>query len=240
MTEKIYLYDAYAKEVDSRIERIIGNSLVIDKTIFYPGGGGQPFDTGTMLINGNNYDVLETKKDAGNIVHILSGAPDAEAGAMVHCKIDWQKRYAYMRHHTALHIIGGVIASKYNAQVIATGGQIFYDRARMDFDMPELNRELLEKIIYDANAIVKEGHKVYARELPREEAAKIPNLARTEPGRKLVESLDFVRVVEIEGLDVQADGGTHVANTKEVGAISLAKFENKGSHSKRIEITLKN
>ncbi|MEM3781852.1 MAG: alanyl-tRNA editing protein [Candidatus Micrarchaeaceae archaeon] len=238
MTEKIYLKDSYAKELDAQIVGSAGNEVMLDRTIFYPGGGGQPFDTGTMFINGNAYKVLEVKKDAEDIIHALSSAPSAGPGSAAHCVLDWQKRYAYMRYHTALHIIDGVIARKHNAQAMSTGGQIFYDRARMDFDMPALNREILEQIIRDANAIVNEGRRVYARELPREEAIKIPNLARTEPGKKLIQRLDSVRIVEIEGLDAQADGGTHVANTKEVGSISIVKFENKGSHSKRIEIRL--
>ncbi|MGC8676324.1 MAG: alanyl-tRNA editing protein [Candidatus Micrarchaeia archaeon] len=238
MTEKVYLRDSYAKDLDAKIERAQANELVLDKTIFYPGGGGQPCDTGTISIGSKEYKVVETKKNGAEIVHVLDSAAEAQADTDVHCRLDWQKRYAYMRYHTALHVLGGVIAHSYDASAIATGGQIFYDKARMDFDMPSLNRELLEKIINDANAVVAEGRKVTAKEITRSEALSIENLARTEPGKKLIERLDIVRVVEIEGLDMQADGGTHVANTKEVGEMRLLKFENKGSHNKRVEITL--
>jgi misacylated tRNA(Ala) deacylase len=235
MTQLLYLDDPYLKEIDAQIVKADGNKVVLDKTIFYPGGGGQPADTGTILIEGKAMKVLGMEKTDGEVFHVLE-AP-LEEGTKVHCAIDWEKRYKYMRYHTAIHIIDGVMVKEYGAG-LSTGGQIFEDRARVDFDMPQLNRQLAEEIIVKANRVVEQGLSVKIRYLTKDEALKVENLARTEPGRKLIESLDKVRIIDIEGLDFQADGGCHVANTKEVGKITLLGFENKGSHHKRIEIKL--
>ena len=238
MTEKLYLKDAYLKEADVKLMKSDGNSVVLSGTVFYPGGGGQPFDTGTLLIGGIAYNVIEMRKSGEDIVHVLDKSVNAEPGTDVHCAIDWQKRYAYMRYRTALHVIDGVITKNYRSDITATSSQIYFDKARLGFDMPELNRDLAAKIVAEADKFAKECHKVTAKEIPKEEALKIENLARTEPGKKLIESLDLVRIVEIEGVDMQADGGTHVANTSEIGSMSLLKFDNKGSHDKSIEIRL--
>jgi len=236
-TEKLYLENPYLKEIDANIVSSNGNRLVLDKTIFYPGGGGQPFDTGVLRIQGQELKVVGIEKNGDEIVHVLESEPVQKSGS-VHCLIDWDKRYIYMRYHTALHVIDGVIAKNYKSDIMATSGQIYADRARLGFDMPELNKELAEKIVEEADKVAKEGHKVTAREITREEALKIENLARTEPGKRLIESLEKVRIVEIEGVDIQADGGTHVSNTKEIGTISLLKFENKGSHDKNLVIKI--
>ncbi|MGC8628919.1 MAG: alanine--tRNA ligase-related protein [Candidatus Micrarchaeia archaeon] len=237
-TEKVYLKDMYAKELEAKIEKAEGNKLILDKTIFYPGGGGQPPDTGTVELNGKKLGVIGMEKDQDNIVHILEAPIDAAPGSVVKLAIDWEKRYMYMRYHTALHVIDGVITKNYKADVVATSSQIYEDRARLGFDMPELNKALAAKIVEEADKVAKGGHKVSAREVPREEALKMENLARTEPGKKLIQNLDYVRIVEIEGVDLQADGGTHVADTKEIGTITLLKFENKGAHDKNIEIKI--
>ncbi|MGC8647466.1 MAG: alanyl-tRNA editing protein [Candidatus Micrarchaeia archaeon] len=233
MTEKIFLTDSYAKELDAEITAIEGLEVKLDKTIFYPTGGGQPCDTGSI----GAFKVVEAKKDGDDVIHVLDVQPDFKVGDAVHCTIDWEKRYMHMRLHTALHIIDGVVEKKFQGRI--TGGQIYDDRARMDFDVPGLDRNKALEIIAEAQRIVDEGHKVSVRFLSKEEAAKIPNLARTEPGEDLLEKLDSVRIIDIEGFDFQLDGGTHVANTSEVGKIEMLKYENKGSHNKRIEIVLK-
>jgi len=236
MTEKLYLKESYLKEIDAKIVSTNGNEFVADKTIFYPGGGGQPFDTGEAVLSGTTYNIVETKKNGEEVVHVANAPISALPGSAIHLSLDWQRRYAFMRYHTAIHLIDGIMLKLHSSQGFSTGGQIFEDRARVDFDMPELNRELAEKIIQEANEFAKEGHKVIVKEMSKEEALSIENIARTEPGRRLIESLNVVRIVEIEGLDMQADGGTHVANTSEIGNISLLRFENKGSHNKRVEI----
>jgi misacylated tRNA(Ala) deacylase len=141
-----------------------------------------------------------------------------------------------MRHHTALHVIDAVVYHGYKGNI--TGGQIYTNRARLDFDVPDLNKEKVIEIICRAQVLVDKGLPVSAKMLSQEEALKIPDLARTKPGEELLRSLQTVRVVEISGLDFQMDGGTHVANTKEIGKIELSSYENKGATRKRIEIVL--
>ncbi len=236
MVERLYLNDSYLKEFDAVVTGITGNEVELDKTAMYPTGGGQPCDTGTLSANDVSYEVVEVKNNGDSVVHVLSEEPNFKIGDIVHGKINWQRRYAHMRYHTAVHIIGGVITKKYGGMY--TGGQIYDDRARDDYDMPSLNRETAAKIIEEAQAIADEGHRVLVKTLSKEEALRIESIARTAPGEELLKTLSSVRVIEIEGFDAQMDGGTHVANTKEVGKMILTGFENKGSHRKRIEIRL--
>ncbi|MCL4373556.1 MAG: alanyl-tRNA editing protein [Candidatus Marsarchaeota archaeon] len=233
MTNKIYLSDSYVREIDAIITGVQGSTITLDKTIFYPTGGGQPCDTGIIGI----YKVVDVKKDGDEVAHVLETGPGFGVGDTVHCAIDWDKRYMHMRLHTALHIIDGVVEKLYQGRI--TGGQIYDDRARMDFDVPGLDRAKAMEIMQSAQKIVSENHKVSAKLISKEEAKAIPNLARTEPGEDLLSKLDTVRIIDIEGFDFQLDGGTHVASTGEVGTIELTKYENKGSHNKRIEIMLR-
>ncbi len=237
MTEKLYWNDSYMKEFDAEVVSAEGSEVVLDKTAFYPTGGGQPNDTGILEINGKQYSIVDVKKDGDKIIHVASESVAASAGDKVKGKIDWQRRYMLMRYHTAIHLIDAVVEKYYKSGML-TGGQIYVDRARVDFDMQDLNREKAEEIIGKANEVAKEGHDVVSREISASEASKVPRLARTEPGNELLQNLEKVRVVEIVGLDAQADGGTHVRNTKEIGTITLSNYENKGKHSKRVEIKL--
>jgi misacylated tRNA(Ala) deacylase len=238
MTEKLYWKDAYLKEFKAKIMEIDGNFIILDKTVFYPTGGGQPCDTGKLIFKNLETKIIETKKREEEILHISENVLDAPIGEEVTGIIDWKRRYMHMRYHTAVHIIDGIISKMEGHTGFSTGSQIYSDRARIDVDMPSLNKELGEEIIKKSNLIINENHKIIARELEKNEALKIPNLSRTAPGRELINKLDFVRVIDIENFDMQADGGTHVASTKEVGMISLIKLENKGKHSKRMEIVL--
>ncbi|MEM0149334.1 MAG: alanyl-tRNA editing protein [Candidatus Micrarchaeaceae archaeon] len=235
MTEKVYLNDAYAKELDAQVTEANGNEVKLDRTIFYPTGGGQPCDTGTIT-GATMFKVIDVRKDNDEVIHVLDSA-GIKAGEKVHCMLEWEKRYMHMRLHTALHIIDGVVEKAYQGKI--TGGQIYDDRARMDFDVPGLDRGKMLEIIASAQRVVDESHKVTARIISKEDAARIPNLARTAPGEDLLGKLDIIRIIDIEDFDFQLDGGTHVANTKEVGIIEMLKYENKGSHNKRVEIALK-
>ena len=239
MTEKIYLHDAYAKDFEAKVTKVEGASVVLDKTAFYPTGGGQPGDTGFLEINGNRFNVIDVRKAGEEVIHVLDKTQGIEVGAETKGHIDWEKRYAHMRLHTAIHLLDGIIEKYFNAGML-TGGQIYDDRARIDIDMQDLTREKAEEIIKKANEISAEGHEIIVKEISRDEALSIPRLSRTAPGRELISKLDVVRVVEIVGVDEQADGGTHVRNTKEIGRIVLGKYENKGKHNKRVEITLEN
>ncbi len=239
MTEKIYLEDSYLKEFDAQVVRHSINEVVLNGTIFYPAGGGQPNDKGLIVITGTEYQVVDLRKEGDDIVHVFNKPleKNVKAGDSAKCVIDWDYRYACMRYHSALHTLDGVI-EKYYGSGMVTGGQIYHDRARLDIDMPGLSKEKALEMIDKTNAVAKEGHPINSRELSKEEAMKIPRLSRTETGRKLLDSLKTVRVIEIEGVDMQADGGLHVKNTGEFGKISLGNFENKGAKRKRMEIIL--
>ncbi|MHB1829775.1 MAG: alanyl-tRNA editing protein [Candidatus Micrarchaeaceae archaeon] len=237
MTEKLYFRDPYLKEFEANVIKIDGNKVYLDRTAFYPTGGGQPNDTG-RIIAGSDIPVTDVAKEGDEIAHIVSDASALKEGIAVRGIIDWEKRLAYMRHHTAIHLIDGVVTKVYADKGLITGSQIYSDRARMDFDMPTLNKDLCQKIIDDSNNEAEAGRAVVSRDLTKAEALAIPNLARTAPGRELISKLDVIRVVEIVGLDMQADGGLHVSNTNEIGKICLNGFKNNGAHSKRMEIRL--
>ena len=234
-TELICASDAYLRSFDATVVEIApGGEVVLDRTAFYPTGGGQPHDTGTLTWDGQAANVVEVRKAGGQVLHTVEGAAPP-VGARVHGEIDWDRRYRLMRHHTALHSMSGVIYQLYGSTV--TGGQMYVDRARMDFEMPDLSPERLKTIEERTNGLMAEGHPVSVRVLPREEAFQIPDLIRTKVNL-LPEGIQQIRVVNIEGIDQQADGGTHVANTREVGSVRIVRSENKGKGNKRVEIVL--
>lgn len=239
MTVKLYWKDAYLKEFDSDVVRADANRIVLRETAFYPTGGGAPNDTGRITINGTEMQVVDVIKEGEEIIHILDSETGATPGEKAHGAIDWDRRYRIMRHHTAVHLLDAIIERSHpNCRI--TGGQIFVDRSRVDFDFPELNKEVLQKVIDEANRVAAEGHAVRTREISSEEALQMPNLARTEPGRKMIMSMSTLRLIEIEGLDMQMDGGVHVANTREIGKILFNAYENKGARRKRADIVLEN
>jgi misacylated tRNA(Ala) deacylase len=234
-TEQLYSTDAYARAFDAVVEDVTSDGgLIFDRTAFYPTGGGQPHDLGTLTWQGGSSTVVDVRKSGAQVVHRLEGAMPT-GGAQVHGEIDWQRRYALMRHHTALHSMSGVIYQLYGSTV--TGGQMYPDHERMDFLLPDLSPERLQAIQERTNELLVEGHPVSIRFLPRDEAFQIPDLIRTRVNL-LPEGIEIIRVVNIEGIDQQADGGTHVANTREVGRVRIVGSENKGKGNKRIEIVL--
>jgi misacylated tRNA(Ala) deacylase len=235
-TELLYSTDAYLRTFDARVEEVTADSglVVLDRTAFYPTGGGQPHDLGTLTWDGGSASVVEVRKEGLRVVHRVEGDSPA-VGAIVRGEIDWDRRYALMRHHTALHSMSGVIFQLYGATV--TGGQMYPDRARMDFLLPDLSAERLAAIEERTNTLLTEGHPVSVRFLPRAKAFALPDLIRTRVNL-LPEGIDEIRVVNIEGIDQQADGGTHVANTREVGRVRIAGSENKGKGNKRLAIVL--
>jgi misacylated tRNA(Ala) deacylase len=241
VTELLYATEAYLKEVDAVVQEIRDGAVVLDRTVFYATGGGQPHDTGTLTWttrDGQQHAcrVVEVRKQGPDVLHKIDGdAPPP--GTSVHGQIDWDRRYALMRHHTALHSMSGVIYRLHNALV--TGGQMYVDRARMDFALEDLSPEKLQAIEDETNRLMGEGHPVHVKVLPREEAFQIPDLIRTNINL-LPESIQEVRIIDIEGIDQQADGGTHVANTREVGRVRITKTENKGRINKRLEIVVEN
>ncbi len=235
MTELLCLSDSYLREFESTVMAVTEDGVVLDRTAFYPHGGGQPSDTGILRDEkGQEYVVLNVRKVKGQVVHTLEGE-SPPIGSSVQGFIDWDRRYKLMRTHTALHILCGVIWRDYGASV--TGGNMQPLRARMDFELESMSAQFSAEVESKINREVTAARSVDTRILPREEAFQIPDLIRTKINL-LPESIQNVRVVEIKGLDLQADGGTHVANTSEVGRIRVTGHESKGRINKRLRIEL--
>lgn len=232
MTELIYQTDSYVREFDAVVTAVDGNVVALDRTAFYPGGGGQPCDGGTFHLPLSTFHVVKVFKHGDEVWHELDGAPPS-VGARVRGVLDWERRYKLMRTHTALHILCGVIFRDYGAQV--TGGNMEPGRARMDFEFERMQKELVAEIEQKVNAEVAVAREVRVKILSREAAFQIPDLIRTKINL-LPEGIREVRTVEIVGLDLQADGGTHVANTGEVGSIRVVDYKSKGKINKRIEL----
>jgi misacylated tRNA(Ala) deacylase len=240
--EQIAYVDAYARSIEARVATVeTGDAtlLVLDRTVFYPGGGGQPPDRGIILraADGRSWTVRGARKVEGEIVHELepdSGEPPS-AGDVVQVDLDWARRLALMRTHTALHALCGVVWRDYGAQV--TGGNMEPGSGRMDFEFETMSGDLVDRIEATVNEELLAARDVRVKVLPREEAFAIPDLIRTKVNL-LPQGIDEIRTIEIVGLDLQADGGTHVANTREVGAIRVTGYESKGRINKRIRIAL--
>ena len=238
MTEKLFWKDMYMREFDGVVSSVVGNEVVLDRTAFYATGGGQPNDTGVLVAGDNQVKVIDVRKSGEDIVHTVDNPDLLAPGMNVHGIVDWERRHSLMRHHSAIHVMDGIVTKRHGDQGLLTGGQIYQDRARIDLDMQDFSRELMEKIIEECNSFISEGHRIYQKEITRTEALQMENLARTEPGRQLINSLDSVRLIVIEDLDEQADGGTHVSNSREIGKIVLKKVESKGKRNKRVEFVL--
>jgi len=236
MTELLAHQDAYLKEFDAIVTKINPdeNAIALDQTAFYPTGGGQPTDFGEITIDGRTLPVTKVKRQGSDIWHWVEGELPA-LGASVHGKIDWERRHKLMRTHTAMHILCGVIWRDYGASV--TGGNMEPLKGRMDFEFESMRKELVEEIEKNINIEVEKARPISARVLPREEAFKIPDLIRTKINL-LPPAIQNVRVVEIDGLDLQADGGTHVANSREVGHIKVVGYKSKGRINKRIIVEI--
>lgn len=234
--EELFLEDAYLREFETRVLKSAGRELTLDRTAFYPGGGGQPPDKGEIRVGPVQASVVDVKRRDGEIVHVLD-APIPETVERVTATLDWDRRYAHMRHHTALHVLSGVIWKHFGAKV--TGGKMKADGARMDFSFPgEWTAEVVGEIERLTNEALSAARPVRVYSLPREEALRNPDLIRTQVER-VPEYVKTVRIVEIEGIDAQADGGTHVANTREVGKMQVTGHKSKGRENKRIEFVLR-
>ena len=233
--------DAYLQRTTARVVTVSEGepALVgLDRTVFYPGGGGQPADRGTLRrpSDAAAWAITSARKVDGEIVHELEAAASPPAIADdVEVEIDWYRRHTLMRTHTALHILCGVVWRDWGAQV--TGGNMEPAAGRMDFEFERMSGELVDEIERRINVEVEAAREIRVANLPREEAFAIPDLIRTKINL-LPAGIAEVRTVEIVGLDLQADGGTHVANTREVGPIRVTGYESKGRINKRIRIAL--
>ncbi len=235
-TKLLYHENSFTFECSARVVAVEGDEIALDATVFFPGGGGQMPDRGIITWDnrGQEGSVIALNKRDDVVWHTLDRLPPP-VGTEAVCTIDWDFRYQMMRTHTALHILCGIIWKEFGVQV--TGGQMYPDKARMDFAMENLNKERIAYIEDKVNDAIEADYPIRIYTLPREKAFAIPDLVRTRINL-LPADIEDVRIVEIVGLDLQADGGTHVKHTKEVRGIKITKTENKGKINKRIEIRL--
>jgi misacylated tRNA(Ala) deacylase len=239
MTEVVCYRDAYAKAVETRVRAVEGEAgplVVLDRTVFYPGGGGQPSDRGLLLraADGRSWTVTGVRRFGGELVHELEpGVEPPAVGDVLVAEVEWARRYALMRTHTALHALCGVVWRDYGALV--TGGNMEPGKGRMDFEFETMSGDLVGAIEATVNQELAQARPIHVKVLPRDEAFAIPDLIRTKVNL-LPEGISEIRVIDIEGLDLQADGGTHVHNTSEVGRIRVTGYESKGRINKRIRL----
>jgi misacylated tRNA(Ala) deacylase len=232
----LYQVDAYCRRFPATVTAASGEAVQLDRSAFYPGGGGQPHDHGTVTDGARTWSLTGARSEAGEVWYELSGeAPTPPAGAEVECEVDWERRYALMRTHTALHVLCAVVWRDYGAKV--TGANMEPLRGRMDFEFENLSGELVAELEASVNREVEAARPTRVDFLAREDADRDPDLIRNKVSL-LPPSIRVVRVVGIDGLDLQADGGTHVADTSEVGRIALPSYKSKGRINKRIELTL--
>jgi misacylated tRNA(Ala) deacylase len=238
MTELLYHKDSYVNAFEATVTEVLQNDgssgVVLDQTAFYIGGGGQPCDTGVLVCQGREYPVSKVGRVQGKIVHQVEGEPPP-VGTKVTGRIDWDRRYLLMRTHTALHILCGVVWRDFGAKV--TGGDMQPGTARMDFELENMSSQFAHEVEGRINAEVAAARDVVVANLSRQEADQNPDLIRTKINL-LPASITEVRTIDISGLDLQADGGTHVANTREVGTIKVVGHESKGRINKRLRIEL--
>ncbi|MEZ4725893.1 MAG: alanyl-tRNA editing protein [Caldilineaceae bacterium] len=241
MTRLLYYEDAYWREFGATVTSVdtTADSLrvTLDRTVFYPGGGGQPNDEGWLEIAGIRQWVSAVKKEGEHLWHTLQtdGSVAVPVGVHVIGSVDWERRYQLMRTHTAMHILCGVVWRGYGASV--TGGNMDPGKGRMDFEFESLTRDLISEIEAKCNAEIAAARDVRTQVLPRDQAFQIPDLIRTKINL-LPAGITEVRTVEIAGLDLQADGGTHVSNTREVGHMKVVDYKSKGAINKRVYMEL--
>lgn len=229
MTQKLYLDDSYLKECEAEIVKAEGKFVELDKTIFYPQGGGQPSDTGKIFRGKDEFKVVSAKNSEGKVLH-ETDKEGLKVGDTVKCVLDWEQRYKYMRMHTSAHIMAQIVLKELGALI--TGNQLGLEETRMDFSVPEFDKELLKSFEGKANEIIEKNLPITVSYEERETALKRPELFRLKD--VLPKNIPILRIVAIGDFDIQADGGTHVKTTKEIGKIRITDFKNKGAENRRI------
>lgn len=233
MTELVYQGDSYLKEYTATIKAVRGSRVFLDKTIFHPRSGGVENDTGYMVFNEGAVRVVNVyyDKESGDVAHEVDNASLLpQPGSSVKLVLDWERRYRLMRLHTAAHILSAIMYTNYNALI--TGGNITPEYGYDDYSLAEFTREIFEEAVKKANEVVARNIEVKIYWLPREEALRIPGVVKL--AGKMPPEVEKLRIVEIPGVDIQADGGPHVKSTGEIGAIKLLRVENKGKNKKRL------
>ena len=233
MTELLYMDDSYLREFDAKVTGSGEGWVTLDRTAFYPRGGGLPCDTGVLKWDEGQARVTRVVKEDGLVKHYVDSSIPEDVS--VHGVIDWDRRYRVMRTHTGLHILIAVLNKM--AGVLVTGNQIGVEESRVDLNLEKPDRSLVEKAFEEANSIIQRGIEVKIYYLPREDAMKIPGIVKL--AKALPPSVENLRIVEIPGVDIQADGGPHVRNTSEVGELVFLKLKNKGRNNRRIYFTIK-
>ena len=236
MDGALYLQDSYLKECDATVTSVKENKFItLDKTIFYPTSGGQPHDTGTMASNGKTFNVLYVGKFDGTISHQIEPESLLRVDDKVHCTLNWERRYKLMRMHTAAHLVSAVMYNE--SKVLITGNELQPDKSRIDFDFDKSDAQLFELFVKKANDAIKRSIPVKSYYLPREEAFKIPGIVKL--AHVFPPDVKELHIVEIEGIDIEADAGTHVKNLAEIGEVIFLKTENKGKGRKRLYYTVR-
>lgn len=237
MVKLLYQEDSYLKEAFGTVVEIQGRNIVLDQTIFHPRTGGLECDTGYVFLGDLTYRVLnvEVDKNSGAVLHELDRVEGLAKGVAVKQVIDWGRRYKMMKLHTSAHILSAIMYSKYNA--LTTGGNITPDYAYSDYNLPTYDKAFFEEVVKEANEIVRRNIEVKIYWMPRHQALSIPGVVKL--ASRMPPDVPYLRIVEIPGVDIQADGGPHVKSTSEIGEIILLKTENKGKDKKRMYFTVK-
>jgi misacylated tRNA(Ala) deacylase len=233
MTKALYLEDSYLREFEAEVTKADGRYIVLNQTAFYPESGGQPTDTGVLIKDGEEFKVAFAKKIGSDISHEVD-KEGLKVGDKVKGIIDWDRRYLLMRYHTAAHVISGIFNKDCGALI--TGNQLNIDKGRIDFNLENFDREKMDEYFKKANELIKKDLKILVSYMPMEEAKKDPTLFKL--ASKLPPAVRELRIVEIEGFDRQADGGTHVKSLAEVGQLEFTKAENKGANNRRVYFRL--
>jgi misacylated tRNA(Ala) deacylase len=236
-TEQLWLYDSYTREFEAKIQRVTDGQVVLDQTAFHPLTGGVSNDTGTLQKGSLIREVLkvEIDRETKEITHFLNGAEGFGVGDAVKGVLCWERRYRLMQLHTAAHLIAAIMYRDHSALI--TGGHVDCEQAKLDFNLPRTDREVFEDAVAKANREVAKATALKVYFLSRAEALKLPGIVKL--AERMPPEVKELRIVEIPGVDTQADGGPHVNNTREIGEICLVKIENKGKNQRRIYFTAK-
>lgn len=233
LSNTLYAQDSSIRAFEAQVIAVEGSEVALDQTAFYPGGGGQPYDTGALSAGDRSWQVTGVRKDDQYVWHQLAGDTPPAVGENVRGTLDWERRYLLMRTHTALHVLSAIAFRDYGASV--TGGNMDPGEGRLDFEIQNFSPELAQAMIRKVNHEIAQARAVTVSFLSRAEALALPDLVRTKTNL-IPEGVEQIRLVEIAGLDRQADGGTHVGNTDEIGTVTLLKTRSKGATNKRIII----
>jgi misacylated tRNA(Ala) deacylase len=231
-TKQLYLYDSYNRDFEAKINWVEDDQAVLDQTLFHPLTGGVSYDTGYLEKDNEKHRVLrvEINHETKEIIHVLESAENLFLGDAVKGVLDWKRRYRLMRLHTAAHLIAAIMYRDHDALI--TGGQVDYERAKLDFNLPKTDRVIFEDAVVKANEEVNKKRALRTYFIDREKALGMPGIVKL--AERMPPQVKELRIVEINGIDVQADGGPHVKNTQEVGQIKMQKIENKGKNQRRL------